>query len=383
MSKIGKFIKSKKAEIIRLLISLGLLLISALIGIFLALKETNGLNRYVNEAYEYYRDNNWMALYNYADMSDDDFINEYFFEVMAASMYGEIDKSLLTLGEVEDDGDKATAKLIYKGAGSDDAAWVMNFKKTSESRYIFFKRWKLDIDAYILRGCTVTVPAGCDVYVDGVELTAENSAKETDSENGTDTYTIPKIFKGIHTVNVTGDILDVTDEQVTWNEDNGSYTLAEDSLVISPSDKDELVENAQTIVQSMYTAVFGGQGTESLIAYFAQNEEVKSKLQSVYDSIFAAITPEDGSTLNSISITSFTESGVSPDYPSGADVTLNFECTFSARGPRNTGGGVRDKYDGTATSTVTFHFVKEGESWLCDDLNMQCIDYSKQPEESQ
>lgn len=383
MSKIVTFFKSKKEECIRLLISLGLLMLSAVIGIFIALKETNGLNRYVNEAYEYYRDSNWMALYNYAELTDDDFINEYFFENMASSIYGEIDESLLKLGKVEDDGDKAEAKLTYKGESSENATWSIKLKKTSERKYLFFYRWKLDIDDFILRDCTITVPEGCTAYVDGVELTAENSEKTTDDAGKTDTYTIPKIFMGSHTVNVAGDILDVSDAGVSWIEDNSSYIITSDEFAVLPSERDKLEENAGAIIQNMYAAVFSEAGVDGLSGYFIQDEVAKAKIQTVYDDLLAAITPEDGSTLNSMNITSFAEADITLDYPSKANVSVTFECTFSARGARSEGGGVREKYDGTASSTVTFHFVKEGENWLCDDFNMQCIDYSKKEVEEE
>lgn len=96
--KISDFFKKRKAGIIHMLSSLLLLMFAAGIGIFLGLKETNGLQKYIDEAYEYYADSNWVALYNYAEVEDNDFINEYFFEKMADSLYGEIDGNKLKIG---------------------------------------------------------------------------------------------------------------------------------------------------------------------------------------------------------------------------------------------------------------------------------------------
>ena len=51
--KISDFFKKRKAGIIHMLSSLLLLMFAAGIGIFLGLKETNGLQKYIDEAYEY------------------------------------------------------------------------------------------------------------------------------------------------------------------------------------------------------------------------------------------------------------------------------------------------------------------------------------------
>ena len=50
---IKKYIRKRKAGIIQVLISLLLLAIAAGIGIYIGLEETNGVDKYVNDAYEY------------------------------------------------------------------------------------------------------------------------------------------------------------------------------------------------------------------------------------------------------------------------------------------------------------------------------------------
>ena len=93
--KILEFFKKRKASLKQLGGSLGLLLLAGCVGIGLGLVKTNGTKKYVEEAYDYYKENNWKALYNYAEMKDDAFINEYFFEQMASVKYGYVDKTTM------------------------------------------------------------------------------------------------------------------------------------------------------------------------------------------------------------------------------------------------------------------------------------------------
>ena len=61
-------------------------------------------------------------------------------------------------------------------------------------------------------------------------------------------------------------------------------------------------------------------------------------------------------------------------------MSIDFACTFKARGPRDAANGARDKYEGETTSTITMEYVFDGMQWVCSSLNMDCIDYSKKEE---
>ena len=163
--KISDFFKKRKAGIIHMLSSLLLLMFAAGIGIFLGLKETNGLQKYIDEAYEYYADSNWVALYNYAEVEDNDFINEYFFEKMADSLYGEIDGNKLKIGNTVENEGYAEVELSYDGTDGNSNTWKVRFIEKAERNYLFFHQWKLDVSDMIIKDCKVEAPAGFTVYV--------------------------------------------------------------------------------------------------------------------------------------------------------------------------------------------------------------------------
>lgn len=381
--KISDFFKKRKAGIIHMLSSLLLLMFAAGIGIFLGLKETNGLQKYIDEAYEYYADSNWVALYNYAEVEDNDFINEYFFEKMADSLYGEIDGNKLKIGNTVENEGYAEVELSYDGTDGNSNTWKVRFIEKAERNYLFFHQWKLDVSDMIIKDCKVEAPAGFTVYVDGVELTDDNSQKNEDGNNGIVTYIIPEVFKGDHNVMFKAEMTEPLEVGVTWNEDGMWYALEEDKLSVVNSEAAIINNNAEMIVQLMYKAVFERTGIDEVSTYFVADEAVRAKLTAVYDAMVLAIEPEDGSTLNSMDITEFSEHDIKLIYPSQVNLLLSFNCTFSARGARQEGGGIREKYDGTATSITTFHFIKDNENWLCDDFTMECIDYSKEEVEEE
>lgn len=376
--KILDFIKKRKAAIIHMLSSLLLLVLAAGIGIFLGLEETNGLDKYINEAYEYYADSNWVALYNYAEVEDNDFINEYFFSKMFDSLYGEIDKSKLSLWNIAEADGHAEAELYYDGEEGNKTMWKIRFTEKPEKNYLFFHQWKLDISDMIIKDCKVAAPADFVVYVDGVELTEDNSTRSEEGDTGTAVYVIPEIFKGDHNVMFKAEMTEPLEAGVTWNENGMTYALEQEKLSVVSSEAAKINSNAEMIVQLMYKAVFEKIGIDEVGVYFVADEGVRSKLAAVYDAMLLAIEPEDGSTLNSMDITEFSGHYITYTYPSQVNMSLDFSCTFNARGARQEGGGIREKYEGTSESTIAFHFIQDGENWLCDDLVMECIDYSKE-----
>ena len=378
--KILEFFKKRKDSIKQLLGSVALLMLAGCVGIGLGLYKTNGTKKYVMEAYDYIKDNNWVALYNYAEMEDDDFINEYFFEVMATEKYGTVNEKTLTLGEINKGDKDANVQVYYTNDLGEkiDCDFVM--EKKSVKHYMFFNEWKLDINNYILRTCSVVAPEGFKVYVDGVELTKDNTQISYNETSKMNEYIVPRIFEGNHIIYVKKDMMEVQEVTVKWQEDNCQYVVDSSNLQLAQSVKADLENNAEMIIQLMYKNVFEETQLTGLETYLAGDESSQEEFMAVYDKILAAIQPEDGSTLNSINISGFENFNVEYTYPDKAVVTIDFACTFKARGARNAASGAREKYEGEARSTVGLEFVYDGSDWKCNVLNMDCIDYSKKEE---
>ena len=378
--KILDFIKNKKDSIKHLMGSLALLMVAGCVGIGIGLYETNGTKKYVMEAVDYMKDNNWVALYNYAEMEDDDFINEYFFEVMADSKYGEIDGNAFKLKEINKGENDAKVKAHYTNSLGEkiDCDFVLEKKPTKQ--YVFFNQWKLDINNYILRTCSVVAPEGFAVYVDGVELTKENSEIIYNEALKMNEYIVPRIFEGVHVIYIKKEMIEVQEDSVLWDQDNSQYVVDVTSFKLSESVRDSIKNSSEMIVQLMYKNVFEETQLTGLENYCLSDANSQAIFMGVYDKLLAAIQPEDGSTLNSINITGFENFNVEYVDPDKAKATIDFACTFAARGPRNAANGARDKYEGEARSTIGLEFMFDGSKWVCNSLTMDCIDYSKKEE---
>ena len=380
MSKVKNFFKKRKAAILQLLGSLGMLMIAAVIGIIAGLYKTNNIDKYINEAVEYFDESNWSALYQYAEAIDNDFINEYFFEQMAENVYGSIKEGEASVGEIKKDGDKAYAVVTYKTEAGEASEVKLYFDQKDEKNYLFFNKWKLNIENDIIWESSITAPAGFEVYLDGVQLTSDNAVIERDEAAGIDVYTVPRLFKGEHTIYLQKDGIEVVEADVTWNEDKSSYESDIAKLQLGQAQTDSIEQAGKDIVKGMYAAIFSESGITDVSQYFKQDEATLAMLTAIYDNMLAAINPEDGSTLNSIDITGFTTDKFDYIYPDKVDLTMTFQCEFAARGKRSDKGGVRERYEGTTSSQIVMHFVKNGEDWICENLDMTCIDYSKQEE---
>ena len=381
MDKVKAFFIKRKRSILQLFGSLLMLVIAAGIGIMLGLKKTNDINKYINEAVEYFGEANWVALYQYSEVEDSDFINEITFGQLAETLYGDISDNGAKVENIDEEDKDASVKVSYTITGGEAMSCQLEFDKKDIKNYIFFPQWKLDISHLILTDCKLVAKKGFAVYLDGIELTSENASIVNDDSTGTCTYTIPRLFKGDHVIYLQCDGVEVIESNVTWNENSSAYEMSASDIKLVQSQQDIINSSSKNIVVGMYAAIFDESGTDDLKQYFSQTESSLTALDGVYENMLAAINPDDGSTLNSIDITSFNHDGIEYIYPDKANVKVSFECTFKARGPRSSKGGVRERYNGTSSSEITLHFVKSGETWNCESADMECIDYSKKEEE--
>ena len=373
MEKVKRFFRNLKANLLQMFGSLCLLALAAAIGIYIGLNQTNNVDKYIKEAFEYFSDSNWNAMYSYAEVVDNDFINEYFYEKFVAAQYGEYAKEDWMLGDISVDGDRATAEFVSTKTG-ETQSWSMTFAKKYETDYAFFPQWRLDISDSIIESCTVTSPVGFEVYVDGVQLSPENS--HISEYEDYVIYEIPRLFKGEHNIFLESEDYQLVETFVLWNKDEQSYKLDTTSLVIKEADEAAIKSDAKSIVMGMYSAIFSEAGVGNISQYFLTDDDTKAMYQTIYDQMLAAIKPADGSTLNSMEITTYNQE-LTYTYGEGMDVKVTFECTFKARGKRSNVGGVRTSYEGTSSSEVIMHFTKIDDVWYCDTLDMECIDYSK------
>lgn len=374
MEKVRKFLKNIKANLLQMFGSLCLLALAAAIGIYIGLDKTNSINKYVNQAFEYFAERNWDAYFSFSEVVDNDFINTHFFEEFIVKQYGEYKSDEVKLGKLDVNDDEAVVEVISTKTG-EAKSWSIKFAKKYETSYAFFPQWRVDISDTIIHSSSITVPVGFDVYVDGVQLSQENT--HISEEENIITYEIPRMFEGEHFIFLENENFQLVETYVSWMENNMSYELDTSLLKIKEADNDAIKADAKSIVIGMYSAIFAESGTNTLSQYFMGDEATRAMYQNIYNSMLAAIKPEDGSTLNSMEITSYNVDELTYTYGEGVDVTISFDCKFSARGKRNNVGGIRDKYEGTSSSQVKLHFDKEGDKWYCDMLDMECIDYSK------
>lgn len=381
MNKVKAFFVKRKRSILQLIGSLFMLAIAGGVGIMLGLKKTNDINKYINEAVEYFGEENWVALYQYSEVEDSAFINENEFGKLAAVMFGDVAEEKVNIENIVEKDKDATVKISYKTSDGNEKTCQLEFDKKNIKNYVFFPQWKLDIENMIAKDCKLVIKKGFKVYLDGIELTAENSSVVSDDVAGTDTYIISRIFKGDHVIYLQCDGVEVIEANTTWDESGSSYNMEAEKINLLQSQKDILNSTSKNVVVGMYSAIFTESGTDGLKQYFSENESALTSLNQVYDNMLAAIKPDDGSTLNSIDITTFNYDSIDYMYPDKADVKVSFECTFKARGPRKKNGGVRERYEGTSGSDIILHFVKSGDTWSCESVEMECIDYSKKEEE--
>ena len=101
---------------------------------------------------------------------------------------------------------------------------------------------------------------------------------------------------------------------------------------------------------------------------------------TVYTNMINSINKDDGSTLSSIDITDYSITFDKYDFDENVRARFYYTANFTAKGGRTIDYGVRDTYEGTATSEAYITFELIDGTWQATDIEIECIDYS-QPEE--
>jgi len=134
-------------------------------------------------------------------------------------------------------------------------------------------------------------------------------------------------------------------------------------------------------VFGLYSNALSEKGIDDLKKYFGDTEDGTQILKQCYDDLYNDINQENGATLKSMSIDSYTTYRFGYVYPDTVEMRLDFACSYTAKTGRTMINGVRGSYEGNATSSVRVVYKLSGENWIINEIDLKCFNYNPPAEE--
>lgn len=379
--RIQKFLKTKFGGYLWQIVSSALiLLITGGIGVFAAYAKTEGSSMtYAKTYFKYFMTHSWSLMYEETDLENSKYINETSFGEMMKNIVPNRGSDKYKFVDRGSDGDYNLIDVVYQETGSKvKRTMTLRMKKQEEKSLIILNQWEVCLSDEILRDCTITVPAGINVSLDGISLA--DGVYTDNPENGLRTYTLDKVLAGKHMVELSGPGTKSAYESFIWEGSGSSYAVQTTEIPLNDSVVTTCSDKAIDMVIGMYTGVLTNAGCDE-VKNFLTTEEEKAGIDALYAELLAQVNKEDGSTLVSMSFDSYDTSMTDYVYGQSFGVKFTFGTTFTAKGARTQMSGVRQAYQGNAQGEAVVRFECRDGQWVPVRMEMACFDYSKPAEE--
>lgn len=357
----------------------GILAICALLGIFLAVgNRKSSPYRYAEEYFSYFISNNYEKMYKMTDTRESDFINLENFKTKCAGerVYGSI--TGYKLSKPVKHGKYITyVATYYVGPEKEARTYTITLHKQKKNNMLFFDRWKVSVDRFLIRNYKVQVPVGTNVIMDGIDI--KKYMKQTSSDGTTDIYIIKELFSGDHTVCVN---LDATGEITKTQyviKDNDSVSITTNDFAMKPDVQKNLFEYSTFVVKAMYEyAMDSTKNFEDISLLYASDDKIQKSAKNTFELISKEIDQPNGASLRQLNIQKLSPSIQSFTYPDKVVVRVDYSYDFTAIPGTSTLSGVVNEYTGSGNATSFVHLDLIDGAWKIVNVEISCVDYSNQ-----
>lgn len=369
-------LKGISIEILKIV---GILALCALLGIFLAVGHRKGSSyRFAEEYFSYFISNNYEEMYKMTDTHESEFINLENFKTKCEGerVYGSV--TGYKLSKPVKHGKSITYVVTYYvGPNKTAHTYTVTLNKQKRNNLLFFDRWKVSVSRFLIKNYKIDVPVGTEVIMDGVS--AKKYQKQTSSDGTMDTYVIDQLFSGDHTVSVN---LDATGEITKTQyviKDNDSIQITTNDFAMKPDVQKSLFEYSAFVVKSMYEySMDSTKNFADISLLYADDEKSQKSAENTFSQINAGIEQPDGASLRELNIKKLSPSIQSFTYPDKVVVKVDYDYDFNANSGTSELSGIVDNYNGSGNATSFVHLNLIDGAWKIVNVEITCVDYSKQ-----
>lgn len=297
--------------------------------------------------------------YLYIDDDDEDALTkESFVAAMKTAPYAEAEKVKIKKSSASDSKGKFKVNFEY-----DDEDYSIDFALVKKD-----KKWKIDASSFTTKVTVNNVPAGADLYVDGVKV-----ASKKENADKYDTMKVV-VFEGTHEYYAKVDVFETTK----------TYSSYEDvyvgSLRLGEEENKALCEKALEITEEVAKAAIAGDGFDAIEDYFTDSQNSYSTNENEYDywasSFFAtniSSYSQDQSGLTKISLEDLTaEYSYLDTYSSATRVSIIVKGTKTYEYKYYDADDMAfttEKTSDPENMSMYVEFVYEDGEWLAIDID--------------
>lgn len=222
----------------------------------------------------------WSAAYEQLDISESTFVSKDLF-VKSQIKNAPKDVNKWNVRSAISSGISSSVDIQYTEKGESDAlSMYIELNKQDKRKFLFFNSWKVSSKQYIAKDVSVSAPAGCTVYIDGIEIP---KSMQTSNDDYGVTYEIPKMFQGTHEVQcVLGDFKGAKETKEIY----GDYDyISLYDIKLSKDQQEEVLAVAYDDLLAWIDAGMKGEDFNSIKSMFT--EDVVDDAEDYYEDDFA------------------------------------------------------------------------------------------------
>ncbi|MBO5486665.1 MAG: hypothetical protein J5988_07030 [Eubacterium sp.] len=238
---------------------------------------------------------------------------------------------------------------------------------SSSRLYFLFDQWEIDTTEFLAKNCSLAVPTGATVTVDGIDLSEHFSAVP---DEDLDVYELGSLFMGTHdiTVSIKGFEDYTTTTSLPAGDYSGKkiYTITTSMLKVTADTEKNLKQLAESFITSIYEGALTEQDFDSISKDFTVEEDSKDSLKLAYDTLVSNnITT--ASHLSKVDFTNFDSSTAATYAEDGCyAIQVTSDVNYTAESIVSSGSGdetasqqTRKTTSGNSLFTTIFHY-KDG-----------------------
>lgn len=276
-----------------------------------------------------------------------------------------------------------TVQYMVKGESS-IREMRLQLIRQPEKAFLLFPKWKVSSEDLLVKNFVISVPAGCEIAVDGETLTPASLAEENGS--GYDTY-MENLFVGEHTIQAAAENRETEEFRLDLTEGMDYYEIGQ--LNVSA----DAVSEMQTVVQEFVGKIYGEALAQSgpsgdYLNYWAQTGNSLEEQQYIQESavqLYERLVSDLQSTyydkiqFTDMSFRNF-QSQVNEYYTDEAgnfyvQLYVTYQYAYAYTGTETSYSGITTKEEvqdeGNSDLTVTFKL--ENEKWKVYSMDLSSV----------
>ena len=232
---------------------------AVLVGGVSTLRTLFSPERSAKRFFENYMSGDWAAVYQEIDLPEGEMLDEaHFLQVAEAWEHSEyLDYQMEPLGQTDGDSLYLGYRFTYSATGSSAPSQLdVTLVRTGKTA-LLFDTYKVSLEGLVAENCTVTIPVGAMLLLDGEALETEPEVEGTRQ-----ICQLPQMFAGTYTIGLQHPVYQCAD--ITEYVSSGvSYDLADSCTVKASALQDDAYGDVTAYLSALFAEALDGGALES------------------------------------------------------------------------------------------------------------------------